>query len=100
MTVVFDGARVELPESRVDVVFAGGGPQAADREIARRVTTDPDPSTLMVVTSDVALGEKVEAAGARLTAARSFRERVESISASARDQESDEPPSDMGRAGE
>ena len=82
MTVVFDGAPVEIPESRVDVVFAGGGPQAADREIARRVSSDPDPSTLTVVTSDGALGQRVSAAGARVAAAGSFRERLESNSGS------------------
>jgi predicted RNA-binding protein with PIN domain len=75
VTVVLDGrARdVGAPE-RVRVVFAPGGRDAADDEIARRVAEDAAPETLTVVTSDRALVARVAAAGATATGARGFRE--------------------------
>ncbi|MGI8597011.1 MAG: hypothetical protein ACR2LY_06975 [Thermoleophilaceae bacterium] len=55
----------------------GSRPDAADREIAARVERDRDPGLLRVVTSDRALAERVEAAGAEVVPAGGFRRRIE-----------------------
>jgi predicted RNA-binding protein with PIN domain len=66
-TAVFDGrpppalAGVDLEP--LGVVFAGKG-GSADDEIVSRVTVDPDPASLRVVTSDRLLAERVRSAGA------------------------------------
>jgi predicted RNA-binding protein with PIN domain len=52
------------------------GRNAADDEIARRVTADDDPATITVVTSDGELARRVRAAGAAVEGARAFRARV------------------------
>lgn len=65
--VVFDGRphrRVEAAAATVEVAFAPGGPDAADREIAARVRADPDPGRIVVATSDRRLRNMVKAAGA------------------------------------
>jgi len=59
------------------VLFAGGGPQAADLLIADLVREHPDPDTLLVVTSDKPLRATVEAAGASAESVGAFRERLE-----------------------
>ena len=65
VTVVFDGKPVEVPDApRVDVAFASGGRDAADREIVRRLEAASDPSALRVVTSDGALAARAEELGA------------------------------------
>src|SRR5688572_6468948 len=68
VAVVFDGRERDVGAERVAVTFAGGGRDAADAEIARRVLADPDPAGLAVVTSDRALAERVAAAGAEVSA--------------------------------
>lgn len=81
VTVVFDGDRPpELAggERAVEVVFAGRG-RTADDVIARLVAADPDPGSLLVVTSDGELGRRVEAHGARLLGSGAFRRRLDAV---------------------
>jgi predicted RNA-binding protein with PIN domain len=79
VTVVFDrppaGAR---PESRyAAVVYAPWrGPNAADHEIVRIVSEDPEPATFRVVTSDRRLLERVRELGAASESPTSFRRRL------------------------
>jgi predicted RNA-binding protein with PIN domain len=74
LTVVFDGRPFDLSAPPIEVAFAPAkGPNAADDEIARRVTQDENPLTLTVVTSDRALIERVERAGARHMTSGAFR---------------------------
>jgi predicted RNA-binding protein with PIN domain len=77
VTVVLDGRPrdVGTPEG-VTVVFAPGGPNAADDEIARLVADDPDPGSLVVVTSDRALAGCAAAGGATVEGATPFRARL------------------------
>lgn len=80
ITVVFDfrpkGLRVGTGRG-IKVRFAEGGSQAADRMIADMVHEHPDPDTLNVVTSDRPLGQLVEAGGANVVGAGTFRRHLE-----------------------
>ncbi|MGH8998611.1 MAG: NYN domain-containing protein [Acidimicrobiia bacterium] len=58
--------------AEVSLVFDRPG-WSADDEIDRRVGADPDPSSLVVVTSDRALARRVEVRGAVVTGAGAFR---------------------------
>jgi predicted RNA-binding protein with PIN domain len=82
VTVVFDAHPLDLAlshDSPIQVVFASPSVRnAADDEIVRIVEADPEPETLRVVTSDVELTERVEAAGAHLLTAGSFRAELDS----------------------
>jgi hypothetical protein len=75
LVAVFDGTRVALPAlRRADVRFASRrGRDAADDDLAALVAADPDPSGLVVVTSDAALAARVRALGAAATGAVAFR---------------------------
>jgi len=75
VTVVFDGPEPAEPveATGVTVLFAAGGPNAADDRIAELVAADPDPASLTVVTSDADLVRRVTERGARTTGARSLR---------------------------
>jgi predicted RNA-binding protein with PIN domain len=80
-TVVFDGDRPpELGDGErvVEVSFAGRG-RSADDEIVRRVAADPDPGSLVVVTSDSELARRVEAHGARVLGSGTFRRRLDAV---------------------
>ncbi|HEX2233009.1 MAG TPA: NYN domain-containing protein [Thermoleophilaceae bacterium] len=78
VTVVFDGGPFELEGERVQVLFARRrGRDAADDDIAALAERDPDPSGLLVVTSDAELTRRVEAAGAEVVGAGSFRRRLD-----------------------
>jgi rRNA-processing protein FCF1 len=48
------------------------GRDAADDDVAALVARHPDPSSLVVVTSDAALAERVRPSGAGVTGAGSF----------------------------
>jgi predicted RNA-binding protein with PIN domain len=84
ITVVFDAAPFDLgpaPEAGVLVVFASSAARnAADDEIVRLVESDAESESLQVVTSDAALAARVEALGATVLAAGSFRNRLEETS--------------------
>ena len=75
------GAMRELGEDSgpVEVVFAPGGRNAADDEIARRVEEDGRPAELRVVTSDRDLSTRVRARGAEVVGAGGFRVRLDEL---------------------
>ena len=80
VTVVFDrrprGMRAG-PHGEIEVGFATErGRNAADDEIVRRVEADPDPSSVMVVTSDRELAGRVRDLGAIVESVRGFDERL------------------------
>jgi predicted RNA-binding protein with PIN domain len=80
VTVIFDGARHEVPAERVDVRFARRrGRDAADADIAALAAADEDPATLRVVTSDGALAAQLRAAGAEVVGAGGFRRRLDAL---------------------
>jgi hypothetical protein len=78
-TVVFDGRPFDAPYvPGVEVLFAErGGRNAADDRIAALVESDTEPAELLVVTSDRDLAARVEAAGAGVEGAGSFRRRLD-----------------------
>jgi predicted RNA-binding protein with PIN domain len=81
ITLVLDGRPrdVGAPDA-VDVVFAPGGPNAADDEIARRVAADDDPGSLVVTTSDGDLVRRVTEAGGRVEGSGTLRRRLDELS--------------------
>ena len=80
VAVVFDGRPFEVDAGPVEVSFAPTrGPNAADDEIARRVAADPDPGSLVVVTSDRGLADRVREHGAEVMSAGAFRRRLDAI---------------------
>lgn len=79
VAVVFDGRERDVGQAGapdVAVGFAPGGRNAADDAIAARVAADGAPATLTVVTSDRELAARVRAAGAQVTGAGGFRDRL------------------------
>ena len=84
VTVVFDGKRPSRlaagAEDGITVVFAGRG-TSADDVIARRAAADPDPGSLLVVTSDAELAARVRAAGASVVGSGTFRHRLDAAKA-------------------
>ena len=78
VTVVFDGREPDEPLEAPDVtvLFAPGGPNAADDRIAELVAADGDPASLTVVTSDADLVRRVTEHGAGTTGARSLRRQL------------------------
>jgi predicted RNA-binding protein with PIN domain len=81
ITVVFDRRPPDLspgPHGAVMVAFATRrGRDAADHDIVQMVAEDPAPGSLTVVTSDARLAERVQALGARVRSAGSFRRRLD-----------------------
>jgi predicted RNA-binding protein with PIN domain len=79
VTVVFE--RPPSPPIRSTVIDIRHAPKpkanAADDEIVRLLTADPDPSAVRVVTSDRWLADRASAVGATVEGARSFRSRIE-----------------------
>jgi predicted RNA-binding protein with PIN domain len=92
VTVVLDASPFELGATagRVEVVFAPGGPNAADDVIAGRVESDPEPTSLAVVTSDRHLAQRVAARGADVVSSGSFRRRLT-------DDRAESPPGGAGQ---
>ena len=79
VTVVLDSEPFDLEELEgVTVVFAPGGRNAADDEIVRILERGPAPETFRVVTSDRELASRVEALGAQVGHAGSFRAELDS----------------------
>ena len=81
ITVVFDRRPPDVlpgPHGAVMVAFASRqGRNAADHDIVRMVAEDPAPGSITVVTSDARLAEQVQALGARVRSAGSFRRRLD-----------------------
>jgi predicted RNA-binding protein with PIN domain len=84
ISVVFDGQpQAEMPEGVHDGVLVAyatrGGRDAADDRIVREVERDRDPTTLVVVTSDRGLSERVRALGAEIEKAGALLDALDSI---------------------
>lgn len=81
LTVVFDGRPIDelLRGHGIEVQFAPGGANAADRRIERLVGDHPDPSSITVVTSDKALARSVTEAGAGVIGSGEFRARLDEL---------------------
>jgi uncharacterized protein YaiI (UPF0178 family) len=79
VTVVFDGRPIQLEDTgTVEVRFASRrGPGAADDDIAALAAESEE--DLRVVTSDVALAERVRREGADVVGAGSFRDRLDAL---------------------
>jgi uncharacterized protein YaiI (UPF0178 family) len=74
VVAVLDGRPFELEAPEVEVVFAPGGPNAADAEILRLLALQDGNCT--VVTSDRDLGDRASALGAKVVGAGEFRSRL------------------------
>ncbi|MDA8356016.1 MAG: NYN domain-containing protein [Actinomycetota bacterium] len=86
VVVVFDGRHradevAAGAEAGLEVVFAPGGPNAADRVIAVLVRDAPRPVRTVVVTSDRALADQVRAIGATVVGPRELRALMATTSA-------------------
>lgn len=81
LTVVFDGRPIDelLRGHGIEVQFAPGGTNAADRRIERLVDDHPAPKSIRVITSDKALARTVEAGGARVIGSGEFRSRLDEL---------------------
>jgi predicted RNA-binding protein with PIN domain len=81
VTVVFE--RPPSPPIRSSVIAVAHAPRprrdSADDEIVRRVSAEPRPGEVRVVTSDLWLADRVHAAGATVESADSFRSRIEDL---------------------
>jgi uncharacterized protein YaiI (UPF0178 family) len=78
VVVFLDGAPLSLPVvDRVEVRFAPGGPNAADRAIVDYVRAAAEPESLRVVTSDAALAADVRGLGAEVIPAGAFRKHLD-----------------------
>ena len=86
LTVVFDGRPIDkvLRGHGIEVQFAPGGANAADRRIERIVADHSDPSSVTVITSDKALSRAVTDAGAGVVGSGEFRTRLDKLDASRR----------------
>ena len=73
VTAVLDARPFELDPGPVDVHFAYPGRDAADDAIVEMIERHPDPSSLVVATSDKALVERVRALGADTISAGSLQ---------------------------
>jgi predicted RNA-binding protein with PIN domain len=79
MVVFEQPPRPPIRSSVVEVVWAARPrPNSADDEIVRRLRSEPDPSSVRVVTSDGVLALQVHAAGASVYSAAAFRRQIES----------------------
>ena len=81
LTVVFDGRPIDsvLRGHGIQVQFAPGGANAADRRIERLVGDHDHPDEITVVTSDKALSRAVQAAGASVVGSGEFRATLDEL---------------------
>jgi uncharacterized protein YaiI (UPF0178 family) len=79
VTVVFERPPSPPIESEaIEIASAPrAGPNAADREIIRRLREDTEPDGIRVVTSDHALADQVRALGAAVEPAEPFRRQID-----------------------
>jgi predicted RNA-binding protein with PIN domain len=73
---VLDASRFKLAVTNIEIVFAPGGPNAADEQILRQLA-EAQWSDPVVVTSDKSLAEQAEELGAGIVGAGEFRGRLE-----------------------
>ena len=80
VTVVFDRRPPGMQEGRYEPIGVGfareRGRNAADHEIVRLMEQDPEPSEVVVVTSDRDLADRVRDLGAGVESVRRFDERL------------------------
>jgi len=86
ISVVLDGRPLpDLPEGVHDGVLVAyatrAGRDAADDRIAEEVTRDRDPASLVVITSDRGLAERVRASGASVEGAGTLLTRLDALEA-------------------
>jgi predicted RNA-binding protein with PIN domain len=79
ITVVLDSDPFELEAPGVEVVFAGRARDAADNAIVDIVANDPEPSSLVVATSDRGLVARVRELGADTMSAGALRRRLDEL---------------------
>ena len=84
ISVVLDGRPLpDLPEGVHDGVLVAyatrAGRNAADDRIAEEVTRDRDPASLVVITSDRGLAERVRASGASVEGAGTLLTRLDAL---------------------
>jgi predicted RNA-binding protein with PIN domain len=83
VVVVFDRQPPDVmpgASGPIEVAFASRqGRNAADHEIVELVAEDETPATIVVVTSDRALADRVRQRGAQVASAGSFRRRLDDI---------------------
>jgi predicted RNA-binding protein with PIN domain len=79
VTVVLDSRPFPIDEGDVDVRFASPGRDAADDAIVEMVANDPEPSTLVVATSDKGLVARVRELGANVMSAGALRRRLDEL---------------------
>jgi len=84
ISVVLDGRPLpDLPEGVHDGVLVAyatrAGRDAADDRIAEEVTRDRDPASLVVITSDRGLAERVRASGASVEGAGTLLTRLDAL---------------------
>jgi predicted RNA-binding protein with PIN domain len=79
VTVVLDSRPFPLDARGVDVRFASPGRDAADDAIVEMVANDPEPSTLVVATSDRGLVARVRELGAETMSAGALRRRLDEL---------------------
>jgi predicted RNA-binding protein with PIN domain len=81
LVIVFDGRPIDelIRGHGIEIQFAPGGVNAADRRIERIVADNPDPAAITVVTSDKALVRAVTEAGAEVVGSGEFRARLDEL---------------------
>lgn len=79
VTLVLDGKPLEIEADRVNILFAPGGPNAADDEITGLVERAADPSESTVATSDATLADCARALGAAVMSAGDLRRRLDRL---------------------
>ena len=82
VTIVFDGRpepgeQEAAREAGVSILFAPGGPNAADHAIVALLQSIEEPRDVTVVTSDAALADAARQVGATVLGARAFRRQLE-----------------------
>jgi predicted RNA-binding protein with PIN domain len=79
VTVVLDSRPFDFDAPGVDVRFAWPGRDAADDAIVELLANDPDPSRLVVATSDKELVRRVRELGAETMSAGALRRRLDEL---------------------
>ena len=79
VTVVLDSRRFPIDAGDVDVRFASPGRDAADDAIVEMIEDHPDPSSLVVATSDKGLVARARDRGADTMSAGALRRRLDEL---------------------
>jgi predicted RNA-binding protein with PIN domain len=80
VTVVLDSRPFPLDETGVDVRFASPGRDAADDAIVEMLTGHPQPSSMVVATSDKGLVSRARELGADVMSAGTLRRKLDELS--------------------